>query len=139
MHAQEVITLYDAPVAESQHKLLLINVNRSVDEHHNLLDAVRLAWKIDPKRASKAEYILAVRRGLIIGAFRAKGEWLPATEENFPTLYRLVEASFGPIKDRYGFNGEEASEDIKRHYCQKRLPDSIITRGAANPIRYWNM
>jgi hypothetical protein len=136
MHAHEVITLYDAPVAELQHKLLLINVNRS--EHHDLLDAVRLAWKIDRERASKAEYVLAVRRGLIIGAFRPK-EWLPATEENFPTLYRLVEANFGPIKDRYGFNGEEASEDIKKHYCQKRVPDAMKARGAINPVRYWNM
>src|SRR5262249_20399413 len=76
MHATEIITLYEAPLAEPQHKLILINVNRS-SEDQNLLDAVRYAWKIDPRKARLADYVLAVRKGLIIGAFRPF-EWLPA-------------------------------------------------------------
>src|SRR6202035_4426982 len=67
MHAREVITEYEAPIAKPQHKLLLINVSRSIGQHNDLLDAVRFAWKIDPGKASGAEYILAVRGGLIVG------------------------------------------------------------------------
>jgi hypothetical protein len=98
MHAQEVITLYDAPVAALQHKLLLINVSRSADDRPDLLDAVRLAWKIDPKRASTAQYILAVRRGLIIGAFHATGEWREATEEKLPNALSVGRSFLRPHK-----------------------------------------
>jgi hypothetical protein len=136
MHAVEVVTKYEAPIAQPEHKLLLINLNRSISEHPDLLDAVRYAWKIDPAKASLAEYVLAVRRGLIIGAFVAK-KWLPATEENFPTLFRLREG-YGPREGRHGFLGIEAPEQIKKLYCQKRLPDLLRKPGAANPIRYWN-
>jgi hypothetical protein len=139
MHAVEVVTEYEAPIAQPQHKLLLINLNRSIDEHHDLLDAVRYAWKIDPKKAALAEYVLAVRRGLIIGAFVAK-EWLPADDKNFATLsiFRLREKGYGPMEGRHGFLGEEAPEQIKKLYCQRRLPDSLKKPGASNPIRYWN-
>lgn len=137
MHALEIITEYEAPVAQPQHKLLLININRSVTDHHDLLDAVRFAWKIDPKKAQKADYVLGVRRGLIIGAFVAN-EWLPATPENFPGLFALREG-YGSREGRFGFLGKEAPQEIKDLYCQKRLPDSERKRGAANPIRYWNM
>ena len=88
MHAAEVVIEYEAPIAEASHKLLLINVNRSVSEHHNLLDALPFAWKIDPHKAALAEYVLGVRRGLIIGAFIAD-KWLPATQENFRVLFSL--------------------------------------------------
>jgi hypothetical protein len=137
MHAVEVVTEYEAPVAQPQHKLLVINVSRSIAEHNNLLDAVRYAWKIDPDKARLAEYVLGVRRGLIIGAFVAE-KWLPATQANFPTLFSLREG-YGPREGRYGFLGQEAPEEIRKLYCQKRLPDSERKRGAANPIRYWNM
>jgi hypothetical protein len=116
MHALEVITEYEAPIAKPQHRLLLINVSRSIDQHDDLLDAVRFAWKVDRNKASSAEYILAVRRGLIIGAFVAD-EWLAATEEHFPTLFRSREG-YGPREGRYGFVGKEAPERIRKLYCQ---------------------
>jgi hypothetical protein len=80
---------------------------------------------------------MAVRGGLIVGAFVAD-EWLPATEKNFPMLFRLREG-YGPREGRHGFVGKEAPEKIRKLYCQKRIPDSERKRGAANPIRYWNM
>jgi uncharacterized protein len=56
MHAVEVIAEYEAPLAAPKHRLLIINVSRSLADHHNLIDAVRFAWKIDPKKASAADY-----------------------------------------------------------------------------------
>jgi hypothetical protein len=134
MHADEIIRLHEATVAEPHHKLILINVNRSSDDQ-DLLDAVRYAWKIDPRKARQADYVLAVRRGMIIGAFKAT-EWLAATADNFPGFER---DGYGPRKGRYGFSGEDASAEIKKLYEHKRLPESQRKKGAANPIRYWNM
>jgi uncharacterized protein len=134
MHATEIIALYEAPVAEPHHKLILINVNRS-SENQDLLDAVRYAWKIDPRKARKADYVLAVRKGMIIGAFKAS-EWLKATTDNFPGLTR---DGYGPLEGRYGFRGEAAPVQIQKLYEQKRVPESLQKKGAANPVRYWNM
>jgi hypothetical protein len=114
---------------------VLISVNRTSDEQETY-DAVRYSWKIDPDKAVKCDYVLAVRRGLIIGAFKAK-EWLPATKENFPEFPALDANRTGPREGRYGFRGEEAPETIRKLYLQKRLPESLRKRGAANPIRYW--
>lgn len=127
MHAKEIIRLYEAPVAKFRHTAILVNVNRSSDDQ-DLFDAVRYCWKIAPNKARACEYVLAVRRGLIVGVFKAE-EWLPATAENFPS-FPAVEG------DRFGFNGHEAPPAIKELYVQKRIPDELRKRGAANPIRY---
>lgn len=131
MHADEVIGLYEAPEAEFRHNVMLINVNKS-SEDQDLYDAVRYAWKVSLENARKSEYVLAVRRGLIIGVFKAT-EWLPATMENFPDFNR---DGYGPREGRYGFRGCDASEDVKRLYLHKRVPDEHRKPGAANPIRY---
>jgi hypothetical protein len=135
MHAVEVIAEYEAPIAEPKHRLLLVNVSRSLANHHNLIDAVRFAWKIDPKKASAADYVLAVRRGLIIGAFIAV-KWILATKENFAELY-FTREGYGPREGRYGFLGREAPKEIIAAYYQKRVPER--KKGEANPIRYWNL
>jgi hypothetical protein len=132
MHADEIVRIYEAPEAKFQHNVILINVNRSSDDQE-LYDAVRYAWKISPVKARKFDYVLAVRRGLIIGVFKPR-EWLPATREHFPSL--AAREGYGPREGRYGFQGEAAPDDVKSLYLQKCLPPSLLKRGAANPIRY---
>ena len=127
MHAEEVVRLYEAPEAVFRHRVVFINVNQS-SEDQDLLDAVRYAWKIAPSKARACDYVLAVRRGLIIGVFKAE-EWLPATPQNFPSFPR-VEGR------RFGFKGHEAPPDVRALYLQKRIPAEYRRRGAANPIRY---
>lgn len=129
MHAKEIINRYSAEPAVFQHKALLISVNRSASER-SLYDATRYAWKISKSKAKQAEVILATMQGLIVGAFIAH-EWLEATAANFPGRAE-DELSSG----RFGFVGQEASEDIKRLYVGKRVPDEYRKRGAANPIKY---
>lgn len=137
MHADQVIRVYEAPEASFQHRVILINVNRTSDDQ-DPYDAVRYSWKIDPSKARKCDYVLAVRRGLIIGAFEAE-EWLPATTENFPE-FPIVDANrTGSRQGRYGFRGNDAPDEVKKLYLQRRLPDKLRKRGAANPIRYVNM
>jgi len=136
LHAAEIVRFFEAPEAEFQHKLILINVNKTSGEEE-LIDAVRYAWKIDPLRADKAEYVLAVRRGLIIGAFEVEGEWLPATRKNFPPFSSVGRK--GPRKGRFGFWGHDAPKEVSKLYVQTRIPAEFRKRGAANPIRYVNI
>ncbi len=126
MHAQEIINRYRAEPATFQHKVLLISVNRSAAET-SLYEATRYAWKLKRSKAEQAEVILATRQGEIVGAFIAR-RWLDATAENFPGR--------DPVPGRFGFEGEEAPDDIKKLYVGKRVPDEYRKPGAANPIKY---
>ena len=125
MHATQVIRLYEAEEVKFVHNVVVITINRTIEDRPTI-DAVRYAWKIDPVRARKVDYVLAVANGMIVGAYVADA-WLPATTENFPGF---------PQADpqRFGFRGHEAPEDVKAMYVHKRVPPS--RPGAANPIRY---
>jgi hypothetical protein len=126
MHAKEIIARYSAEPAVFQHKVLMINVNRTASER-SLYEATRYAWKISPSKAREAEVILSTERGMIVGAFLAT-DWLEATSENFPGRENAP--------GRLGFVGREASAEIQQLYVGKRVPDEFRPRGAANPIRY---
>lgn len=126
MRAEQVIQLYDAPVAEIGHKVILINVNVSRDER-DLYQSVRYAWRLSVDRARLAEYVLATSRGMIIGAFVAD-EWLEATEENFPGL--------PAVEGRWGFVGRKAPPAIQDRYVGKRVPSDYSKKGASNPVKY---
>jgi uncharacterized protein len=126
MHAQEIVNRYEARVAEFKHDAIMINVNRSAAET-SLYEATRYAWRIDEKKARRAEIVVAVCRGMIVAVFEAE-DWLPATPANFPDR----EA----VPGRYGFIGHEAPSQIRNLYVGKRIPDSYRKKGAANPIKY---
>lgn len=129
MHAKEIIRRYCAEPAVFRHKAMLISVNRSA-AGRSLYDATRYAWKIDKRKAAKAEVILATMQGLIVGAFVAH-RWLEATAANFPGR-----ADGDGVPGRFGFVGEEAPAEIKKLYIGKRVPDQYRKQGAANPIKY---
>jgi len=130
MHARQAIEQYEAKEAAFEHKAILININRSAAVEQDVYEAVRYAWKLNPKKAKDAQLVLAVERGLIVGVFEAE-QWLEAIPENFPRtpVERLVAG-------RWGFYGHKANKDIESIYLRRRLPDSIRKRGAANPIKY---
>lgn len=128
MHANQIIERYEALEAVFQHKAVLINVNRSATEEESVYEAVRYAWKLDPKKAARAELVMAVLQGLIIGVFTAD-KWLAATPENFP-------GTPAERSGRWGFVGNEAPAPIAALYLRRRLPDAMRKRGAANPVRY---
>lgn len=128
MHATQIIERYEAKEATFQHKAILININRSAIEKANY-EAVRYARKLDPKRAEKAEIVLAVKQGLIVDVFIAENPWLAATVQNFPGLS-------ADEPGRWGFIGHPAPKEIADQYLRKRVPDNMRQKGAANPIRY---
>jgi hypothetical protein len=129
MHAKEIIKRYSAEPAIFKHKALLITINRTATEQ-SIYNATRFAWKISKSKVKDVELVLSIVQGLIVGAFIPL-EWLDATTENFPDR-----AQGEDRPGRIGFIGKEASDDIKRMYVGKRIPDGFRPRGAANPIMY---
>lgn len=127
MHTKQVIEQYEAREIPFQHRVLMININWTASAADNLYEAVRYAWKLDAKRAKRAEYVLAMERGLVVGVFIAE-KWMEATSENFPGRE--------PVPGRWGFIGKEAPEDMQNLYLRTRLPDKMKKKGAANPVRY---
>lgn len=127
MHAKQVNERYEAKQVVFHHTAIVISINRSVTESESIYAAVRYAWKLDPKKAAKAQLVLAVQQGLIVGVFVAHS-WLPATAANFPGTVDQ--------EGRWGFVGEEAPPEIENLYLRTRLPDEMRKRGAANPVRY---
>jgi hypothetical protein len=127
MHALEIIREYAAEPAVFRHDAVLISVNRSALAEPSLYEATRYAWRISPTKAARAEVVLATVQGVIREAFIAD-EWLEATAANFPGRQ--------DVPGRYGFNGREAPDDIRRLYVGKRVPDEYRKRGAANPIKH---
>lgn len=126
MHSREIVARYGAQPAVFRHKALLINVNRSATEA-SLYEATRFAWKISKDKAAQAEVVLATLQGVIVGAFVAR-TWLEATAANFPGRE--------DAPGRWGFEGQEAPDEICSFYVRKRVPAEYRMRGAANPIKY---
>lgn len=126
MHAEEIIRRYSAKPAKFSHRCVLITVNRTVEDRP-LYEATRYAWKMDIAKAKKAELVLAVVRGLIVGAYVPE-KWMEATEANFPGREDRP--------GRIGFSGAEADPVIANLYLGKRVPEEYRKLGAANPIRY---
>ncbi|PHO05312.1 hypothetical protein CSC82_03790 [Rhodobacteraceae bacterium 4F10] len=139
MSAAQIVDKYDLPELEftPSESLVLINVN-SLQETLNrtaIYDQVRYAWKINMTRAAKADYVLAVRRGVVVGAFVAD-DWLSATPENFP------ERPMSPLlPGRWGFVGREAPKDVWDRFVGsrgKRVVNDAL-KHVQNPIRYWRV
>lgn len=136
MHPVEIIDKYDLPVIdfEPEHRLVLINVNRFAESgSENLYRQVRFAWRLDRGRAEKADYVLAVVRGVVRGVFVAN-RWGPATREYFPEV-EIEEPH------RFGFEGRLAPEDVQDIYVGQRGKRIAIDglRHVQNPVRYWNV
>lgn len=136
MHSSEIIDQYDLPVIdwEPTHKLVLINVNKfDASGREQLYDQVRLSWKISKTRAARADFVLAVVRGVVVGAFVAD-RWAPATPANFEEIgYEAPE--------RQGFDGRPAPDDIWGLYVGDRGKRVAVPglRHVQNPIRYWKV
>lgn len=136
---EEIQRRYNLPTCQlsNDHKIVLIKINkinggRDRDQIYRL---VRYCWKVNKARAAKADYVLAIDRGVIIGAFTVN-QWLPATKENFPKL----EYADNTEAHRWGFNGNWAPPAILDQYVGsdgKRLINFNLK--SQYPVRYWNL
>lgn len=115
-------------IVEFHHKVLLVNVNETASKR-SIYDAARFAWRLDKKKVEKIQYVLAVKQGTVVGAFKPL-EWKIALNANFPEFKHV------DMPGRLGFIGEEAESSIQRLYINKRIPKSFRKKGASNPVRY---
>lgn len=130
MHAVEIISRYAAEEAQFEHKALLITVNRTASQY-SLYDATRQSWVLSVNEANKAEVILPVVRGMIVGAFVAD-RWFQSGAANDEDSQSATPAR----KTRYEFTGQEANVELMNKYKGKKVPASYRKKGASNPIRY---
>jgi len=140
MNHLQILQKYELPELDVAipEKLVLININ-SLEIRHDrkvIYDQVRFAWRISAKRVQKADYVLAVVRGVVVGAFVAH-EWLLATRKNFPDISHVDELD----DTRYGFKGAEATSDVWKRFVGsdgKRVIHEEM-KHIQNPIRYWKV
>lgn len=119
-------------------RLLFININSldNIYSQQKIIRQVECAWRLNPKRAEEANYVLAVFRGMVIGAFK-NSTWVAATKARFPQLQ-------ADELDRYGFTPERINDIELDYFCGevgvdgyrpgKLVPNSLS--GSQNPIRY---
>lgn len=138
MNHMELIDKYGLPEfpVDPRHKLMMININKLDDrsDREAIYNQVRYCWPIKKTRAEKADYVLAVVRGVVVGAFRPD-RWMQAIPENFPDIPNAD----GSESHRIGFVGGEAPEEIWSLYVGqrgKRVTDPKL-RHVRFPVRFW--
>ncbi|UED34230.1 hypothetical protein BSO17_24270 (plasmid) [Rhizobium ruizarguesonis] len=139
MNHVELLDKYSLPTFSQnpEHKLVLININKLEDrfDRQAIYNLVRYCWRISRSRAERAEYVLAVVRGVVVGAFIPE-KWMSATSENFSDL----PYADGSEAHRIGFTGVEAPGNIWDLYVGargKRISDPQL-KHSQNPVRFWN-
>lgn len=113
--------------------VIAIKINRSYREGMSkeaLYEVTRGYWRLDVKRAEKAQYIFSVYGGVIKEVYEIMG-WLPAGTVPRPTL---PEAEI-PV-GRYEFVGEIAEDSVRNRYIERSIAD-LYRKGEANPIKYF--
>ncbi|MCQ1772885.1 hypothetical protein NOI24_16365 [Neorhizobium galegae] len=139
MNHLELIDKYSLPQfpLDPPHSLILINVNKLEDrfDKRAIYNLVRYCWRISKPRAEKADYVLAVVRGVVVGVFKPL-KWMNATSENFPE----IPYADGSEAHRIGFVGVEAPSDVWDFYAGARGKQIVQRelRHVQYPIRYWN-
>lgn len=118
MSAQQVSELYELAEADlAQHKIMMILINRTATDGRPLIEATSGNWRLNPRRASRSDFVLAIVDGAIREVFRIDGQIVPIEER-----WRLPLA-FG-------------EEPVRSRFINKRIPAEFRKPGAANPVKY---
>ncbi|MDD4062742.1 MAG: hypothetical protein PHV25_03195 [Candidatus Pacebacteria bacterium] len=110
---------------EINERVILINVNRLYRENmtsDELYDITRNYWRLNPERASCANYVLSNYKGVVKEVYGVDG-WEFAQMVNG---YK-----------RYRFYGRVASPEIRRKYFGESVAH-YRKKGSQNPILYVN-
>ena len=113
--------------------VIAIKINQAYRENMTELELYEITrgyWKIDAKRAEKADYAFCIYKGIIKEVYKIK-EWLPAG-----TIPRSTLPDAETPADRYEFVGEVAEEAIRNKYIEKSIAN-LYRKGEANPIKYF--
>ncbi len=131
MTVSEIISKYQAPVAEISEPVILITVNRLFERGMSaemLYEITRGKWVIGLRR-DKAKYAFAVYKGIIREVYEIERWCSIVVEEPHPKNAEIKQ------KKRWQFEGKVA-ENLKYYIGASTEKYQII--GAQNPIRYVN-
>lgn len=113
--------------------VIAIKINQAYRENmtdFELYEVTRGYWKVDVKRAEKAQYAFCIYKGMIKEIYKII-QWLPAGTIPRPTLPNAETPA-----DRFEFIGEIAEENIRDKYIDKSVAN-LYRKGEANPIKYF--
>lgn len=119
----EISAMYAVTELATNEPILLININKLYRRDMTvaeLYEATRKSWVLGTRR-NKAKYAVATYRGLTREVYKID-DW------------DLIDSN---SKKRWGFNGSQANEYIRKNLRHKSIK-SFFKKGAANPIRYLN-
>lgn len=107
---------------KNNEKVLLIRITGVDMNPSAIYERVRKAWRLNPKRADKADYIAAYNSGVIIGLYKNISGWYIFDDPDNHTT------------TRYCFDGEPVTKDeVLSRYLDHYVP---IKDGAQNSIMY---
>lgn len=127
MHVEEIVRKYIAPEMETEpeERIILININKIVDRSSReaIYEQVKGNWRINAVRAEKAQYVIAVYRGLAIGVFRIV-KWHESSEHPGRFWFEHCEVPEAVWERFVGSGGKRVSNENMKHI--------------RFPVRYWN-
>lgn len=142
MSLKQVNALYDKQPVHVDDPALLIRINQAFRYSMTpmeLYDYTRGQWRLNPNRARKANYALAVFEGIVQEVYTIR-HWYEAghtfnvrqNDEHREPENKEV------LKGRYEFIGNLAPDDIRQKYRFKSV-GHYFKRGNSNPIMYRNV
>ncbi len=107
---------------EPELKYIIIKINNRVlqERNNDVYETVRSAWKVNLERVRNYKYCLAALDGVVKNVYEIEG-WQPDQRER---------------SGRYEFYGEVASDDIRKLFVNKRIPERYRKKGMASPVLY---
>jgi len=121
-------------IEEIVDKCIIIKIkNETINRRGGVYEAVRYFWTAKLENAEKADYVLAVVKGIVKGIYKPNS-WYIATIENVEKYGGKEYYSRMKHSKRIGFIGEEADDEIKNRYFKKILPKRYMK--TQNPIQY---
>lgn len=121
---------------------ILIRINRTYNPSMSveaLYDYTRGRWKLNPVRAKKAKYGIAIYDGIIqevyeIDDWHKAGTTESSRKPNDNSEFNSADSLIG----RHEFEGKLASEEIRNKYIGKSVKH-LFAKGESNPIKYANV
>ena len=100
---------------------MIIKVKKEVVDSNdgNLYETVRKAWRLNLKKANRFKTVLGVVNGIVRGVYTVD-RWKLSDVEN----------------GRVEFVGEDASDEMRTYFLNKRIPEQYRKKGMASPVLY---
>ena len=122
---EEKLTRGNIDKKDINHNVIAISIKESL-EGPSLYERIRGNWNMSIERAKKADYVFAVRDGVIIGIFNPE-KWESVTAD---------EGKRDVKRNWIRFTGKEVEDEgIIEKYLHKKLPAKA--KGNSNPITYY--